>query len=81
VDIFVVRPAAVDAENATWGGQLAVISDLVYASTGNRAGIVDFAEQDIQQMLDEKPPVLDELRRDAIDLAGIPLRKLLGGAG
>jgi hypothetical protein len=31
-------------------------------------------------MLDEKPPVLDELRRDAIDLAGISLRELLGRA-
>jgi Nucleotidyltransferase domain len=80
VDIFVVRPDAIDAEDAMWSAQLAGISDLVYASTGNRAGIVDFAEQDIQQMLDEKPPVLDELRRDAIDLAGNSLRELLGGA-
>ena len=79
VDIFVVRPATVDAEDATWGAQLADLSDLVYASTGNRASVVDFAEQDIQRMLDERPPVMDELRRDAIDLAGIPLRKLFGG--
>jgi predicted nucleotidyltransferase len=79
VDIFVVRPATVDAEDVTWCAQLAGLSDLVYTSTGNRAGIVDFAEQDIRQMLNEKPPVLDELRRDAIDLAGTPLRELLGG--
>lgn len=80
VDIFVVRPPTVDAEDATWGAQLADLSDLVYASTGNRASVVDFAEQDIQQMLDEQPPVLDELLRDGIDLAGIPLRELFGGS-
>jgi hypothetical protein len=80
VDIFVVRPAAVDSEDATWSEQLAGIGDLVFASTGNRAGIVDFAEQDIKQMLEESPPVLDELRRDAIDLAGISSRELLGWA-
>jgi hypothetical protein len=78
VDIFVMRPAAVDVEDATWGAQIAAIADLVYASTGNRAGIIDFAEQDVEQMLEEKPPVLDQLRRDAIDLHGIPSRELLG---
>jgi hypothetical protein len=77
VDIFVVRPTAVDGEDATWSEQLTGISDVVFASTGNRAGIIDFAEQDIGQMLDENPPVLAELRRDAIDLAGMPLRQLL----
>jgi hypothetical protein len=80
VDLFVVRPAALDGEDPTWSDQLADLSDLVFASTGNRAGIVDFAEQDIEQMLDESPPILDELRRDAIDLAGISLRELLEGA-
>jgi Nucleotidyltransferase domain len=77
IDIFVVRPAAVGSEDPTWSEQLAAISDAVLASTGNRAGIIDFAEQDIPQMLDESPPVLDELRHDAIDLAGTPLRELL----
>jgi hypothetical protein len=80
VDLFVVRPADVDVEDPTWSEQLAGLSDLVYASTGNRAGIIDFAEQDIEQMLDESPPVLGELRRDAVDLAGISLRELLGWA-
>lgn len=80
VDIFVVRPAAVDSEDPTWSDQLADLSDLVFASAGNRASIIDFAEQDIGQTLDENPPVLDELRGDAIDLAGISLRELLGRA-
>jgi hypothetical protein len=80
VDIFVVRPAGVEEEDPTWSEQLASLSDLVLASTGNRAGIIDFVEQDIEQMLEENPPVLDELRRDAIDLAGVSSRELLGWA-
>jgi Nucleotidyltransferase domain len=78
VDLFVVRPADIDGEDPMWSDQLADLSDLVFASTGNRAGIVDLAEQDIEQMLDENPPILAELGRDAIDLAGISLRELLG---
>ncbi len=80
VDVFLVRPAVIDGEEATWSEQLASLSDLVFASTGNRAGIIDFAEQDIEQLLEESPPVLEELRRDAIDLAGVPSRELLGRA-
>src|ERR1022692_1246291 len=64
VDIFVVRPAAVDDEDPVWSEQLTSLSDLVFASTGNRAGIIDFAEQDIERMLEQSPPVLDELRRE-----------------
>jgi Nucleotidyltransferase domain len=80
VDLFVVRLADIDGEDPTWSDQLADLSDLVFASTGNRAGIVDFAELDIEQMREENPPILAELRRDAIDLAGISLRELLGRA-
>jgi hypothetical protein len=80
IDIFVVRPTGVDAENPTWNEQLQDIGDAVLAWTGNHAGIVDFTEQDIQRMRDESPPVLDDLRRDGIDLAGTPLRELLGSA-
>jgi len=80
IDIFVVRPAGVDAEDAIWGEQLQDIGDAVLAWTGNHAGIIDFAEQDIGQMRDENPPVLGDLRRDGIDLAGTPLHELLGRA-
>jgi Nucleotidyltransferase domain len=80
IDLFVVRPAGVDAEDATWNEQLRDIGDAVLAWTGNHASIIDFAERDIGQMRDENPPVLGDLRRDGIDLAGIPLRELLGRA-
>jgi hypothetical protein len=80
IDIFVVRPAGVEAEDTTWNEQLRDIGDAVLAWTGNHAGMIDFAEHDLGQMRDEDPPVLQELRRDAIDLAGLPLRELLGRA-
>lgn len=78
IDIFIVRPAGVDAEDATWDEELQDIGDAVLAWTGNHAGVIDFAEQDIGQLHDENPPVLQDLRRDGIDLAGVSLRELLG---
>jgi hypothetical protein len=80
IDVFVIRPSGVDDDDTTWGEQLHDIGDAVLAWTGNRAGIVDFAEQDVGRMREENPPVLQELRRDGIDLAGKPLRELFGSA-
>jgi predicted nucleotidyltransferase len=78
IDICLVRPAGLSDEDATWSEQLHDIGDAILAWTGNHASIIDFAERDIQQMRDESPPVLADLRRDGIDLAGTPLRELLG---
>ena len=78
IDIFVVRPDGVDDEDATWSEQLREIGDALLAWTGNHAGIIDFPEHDIEQLRNENPPVLQDLRRDGIDLAGTPLRELLG---
>jgi|ERR1700689_1455451 hypothetical protein len=77
IDIFIVRPAGVDAEDATWNAQLRDIGEAVLAWSGNHAGIIDFAERDLAQMREENPPVLGDLQRDGIDLAGTPLRELL----
>ncbi len=80
IDLFIVRPAGVDAEDATWDAQLRDIGEAVLAWTGNHASIIDFAERDIRQAQEENPPILGDLRRDGIDLAGVPLRELLGRA-
>jgi hypothetical protein len=80
IDIFIVRPAGMDTEAPAWEAQLRGLGEAVLAWTGNDAGIIDFAERDIEQMRNESPPVLGGLQRDGIDLAGVPLRELLGTA-
>jgi hypothetical protein len=80
IDIFIVRPAGVDTEAPAWEAQLRDLGEAILAWTGNDAGIIDFAERDIEQMRNESPPVLGDLQRDGIDLAGVPLRELLGTA-
>jgi Nucleotidyltransferase domain len=80
IDIFVVRPADVDDDDVVWGEQLGYLGDEVFAWTGNRASIVELAERDIARTFRDDPPVLQSLQRDGIDLAGIPLRKLLAKA-
>ncbi len=78
IDILIVRPSAIDEDDAQWREQLATLSGRVLAWSGNHAGIIELPEADVSDLLRTEPPVLGELRTDGIELGGVPLRKLLG---
>lgn len=77
IDLLIVRPADIDEQDPGWRAQLDALNDAVYAWTGNHAGIIELGEADLDQLRSNPPPILADLRADAIDLAGIPVRALL----
>lgn len=77
IDLFVVRPASVVSEDFSWHRQLNDLAEAVRSWTGNNAGIVEVGEEDLPRLRRDRPPVIAELERDAIDLAGEPTRTLL----
>jgi predicted nucleotidyltransferase len=70
IDLFVVRPPSVDPDASPWREQLDSLADAVRGWTGNNAGIVEVSEDELSRLRIERPPVVDELHRDAIPLAG-----------
>lgn len=80
IDLFVVRPKGVDSEDLGWRGQLDLLARLVQRWTGNRAGISEAAEEEIARLRDEEPPVVAQLRSDAITIAGAEAAALLEAA-
>jgi predicted nucleotidyltransferase len=78
VDIFVVRPADVPADDSGWREQLNRLSDRVHDWTGNHAALSEVSAADVRRLRREHPPVVEELRRDAITLAGPTPSELLG---
>jgi predicted nucleotidyltransferase len=70
IDIFVVRPRTVPADDPRWRDQLNELSDQVLAWTGNHAGLSEISEADIRRLRREQPKIVDELRHDAITIAG-----------
>jgi len=80
IDLFVVRPAYVDDDDAAWRGQLDLLAERVRSWTGNSAGIAEVGAGDLSDLVDRAPPVLDSLRADAIDIGGRPIRALLRNA-
>jgi len=77
VDIFVVRPARVAEDNSRWLAQLEQLSDRVYAWTGNHVGLSEVSASDVRRLRRERPPVVEELRRDAITITGLAPTELL----
>jgi predicted nucleotidyltransferase len=79
IDLFVVRPAGADVDDPTWRVQLDRLAEAVLAWTGNNAGIAEVGEEELARLRQDRPPVVEELRRDAVDLAGRSARTLLRG--
>lgn len=78
IDIFVVRPADVPEDDPGWREQLDLLSDHVHDWTGNRAAVSEVSAADVRRLRRERPPVVEELSRDAITLAGPTPTEFLG---
>jgi DNA-binding Lrp family transcriptional regulator len=81
IDLLIVRRGKIDAEDPAWRRQLEELANRVWSWTGNHAGVVELSEADLPRLLEERPPVLDEVREQGVDLAGAPLRKWMKSAG
>src|SRR5262249_19408370 len=78
IDIVIVRPADVAEDDPGWRDQLNRLSDRVNVWTGNHAALSEISAADARRLRRERPPVVQELHRDAITLAGPAPAELFG---
>ena len=78
IDLFVVRPDEVDAEDPAWREQLDKLSASVRRWTGNHGAIAEASTSDVVRLNRERPPVVDDLETDAILLVGVRTKDLPG---
>lgn len=76
IDLLVVRPTKVDPEDPPWRDQLDALAGQVRRWTGNAAGIAEVSAGELPRLRKDRPPVMEEVGEDAIDLAGEEARKL-----
>ena len=81
VDFFVVRPRGVSDDDPRWRDQLARLSDRVLRWTGNHAALSEVSEADSRRLRRERPPIVDQLLRDAITISGREPTDLLKDSG
>jgi predicted nucleotidyltransferase len=80
VDLLVVRPEGGDEEDPAWRAQIDRLADRVRVWTGNSAGIVEVGADELGDLVARSPPVLDSIRAEGIDLAGMRIGRLLRAA-
>ena len=80
IDLFIVRPETVAAEDPCWAEQLDELRDKIQRWTGNRAAMHQKSETELAQLQAEGRPILATLHSDAIVLSGPKLAVLLEAA-
>ncbi len=77
IDLFVVRPGRLDAEDNRWRQQLSRLAELVFMWTGNHLGIAEVGLSELASLRRRRPEVVQSLERDAVTLLGSSTGELL----
>jgi predicted nucleotidyltransferase len=80
IDLFIVRPKGVPEDDVRWRAQLDGLAAEIRSWTGNHASFSDVSEDELRRLRSDAPPILDELRADAIVLSGAETQELLATA-
>ena len=79
IDIFLVRPDAVDEDDSEWRKQVAELSAAISRWSGNPASVIEISEAEAGELSERQATIAEEVLRDAVDLAGCPIPDLLAG--
>jgi Nucleotidyltransferase domain len=74
IDLLIVRPDEVPAEDERWRAQVDDLRQRVDRWTGNRAAVSEMSESELRALRAAPTPILDELREDAVVLSGTSFR-------
>jgi len=79
LDLLVVRPTDVDADDATWAQQSAQLTSDIHLWSGNGCDLLEYTLEELEGLVRNQAPLVGELSRDLLDLYGPSLRPLLRG--
>ncbi len=77
IDLLVVRPNAVEPDEDDWSDQVVSLSEAVYRWTGNQASVIEVSDAELAQLARKQARWIDDVRADAITVAGPDLTKLV----
>ena len=77
IDLLVVRPDHTDGDEPMWQGQLTDLAEQVHQWTGNSCEILELSRWDLDAALARGDQLTNDLRRDAVHIAGRSPRQAL----
>lgn len=75
IDVLLVSPTGMTTD--AWRVRVERLTKDVYRWTGNHAAILEVEEGQLRRLVRERVLIASELRRDAVQLAGVPITSLL----
>lgn len=77
IDLLVVRPDGVDADDDDWAAQLHQAADAAYHASGNALAWFEVSMAELRQAVRAREAIIREWRQDAVHLGGRRLEALL----
>jgi predicted nucleotidyltransferase len=77
LDILLVRPKATGPDDPRWVEQKEALANEALAWSGNRVSWLDLSQAELRRAVREEDPLVDEVTRDGLHLAGTRFRPLL----
>ena len=71
IDLFLLRPPSVAADDVTWSSAVAQLNADIRRWSGNSGSVIDATPQQVEEMIQRDEPVVAELRRDLVPLLGV----------
>lgn len=78
VDLLVVRPAAVAAEDEVWAAHVADLTERVSRWCGSSCEVLEYSPDELAALRGSGDPLLEALVRDGTEVAGSRLDEILG---
>lgn len=76
IDLLLVRPERIDANDVPWRERIANLNAQVTRWTGNPLRVVELSRSEIRQQLADNEPYLVAAERDGIRLVGLRIRQM-----
>ena len=73
-----MQPDGVAEDSEPWATSVFELGQKVRDWTGNDASMLQANATEVADMVARRAPIVESLTQDAIELAGIPIRELLG---
>jgi predicted nucleotidyltransferase len=77
IDLLLVRPPKVIADEPRWVGQTDQLADDVHAWTGNHCQTYELSRRELAQHVAAREPIVDSWRRDAVTIYGRDITQLV----
>jgi predicted nucleotidyltransferase len=78
VDLLIVRPLDVAADDPQWAQAVATLAEQVQLWTGSACDVLEYDPVELEQLTGGGDPLVDALLRDGVTLAGSELRRIMG---